>query len=58
MYAHTVTVPLLHRRRRAFFLACFTQQVRSSAVIPELVRAIAALAGIIAWGVAFALVVG
>jgi hypothetical protein len=58
MYSHTLAVPLVHRRRRAFFLACFTQQVRSSAVVPELLRAGAALATILAWAGALALIVG
>ena len=58
MYAHTLAVPLSHRRRRAFFLACFTQQVRSSAVLPELLRACAALAAIAGWGGVLALIVG
>ncbi len=58
MYSHTLAVPLVHRRRRAFFLARITQQVRSSEVIPELLRAGAALATILAWGGALALIVG
>ena len=58
MSGHTLVVPLVHRRRRALFLACFTQQVRSSAVLPELLRAGAALAAIIGWGGALALIVG
>jgi hypothetical protein len=57
MYASTIAVPLIHRRR-AFFLARITQQVRSSRVAPELVRAGAALAGIVSWGVVLALMVG
>ena len=57
MYASMVAVPLIHRRR-AFFLACFTQQVRSSRVLPELARAGVALAGIVAWGVVLALIAG
>jgi hypothetical protein len=58
MYAHTLSVPLVHRRRRAFFLACITQQMRSSSLGPELLRAGAALATILAWGGALALIVG
>ncbi len=58
MYAHMLAVPLVHRRRRAFFLARFTQQVRSSSVVPELLRAGAALAAIVAWGGVLALIVG
>ena len=58
MYAYTLAVPLIHRRRRAFFLACITQQVRTSGVVPELLRAGAALAGIVGWGVVLALIVG
>jgi hypothetical protein len=58
MSAYTVAVSLLHRRRRAFFFARITQQVRSSGVGAELLRAGAALATIIAWGGALALIVG
>ena len=58
MYAHIPAIPLVHRRRRAFFLARFTQQVQSSSVIPELLRAGAALAAIVAWGGVLALIVG
>ena len=58
MYAHILAVPLVHRRRRALFLARFTQQVRSSSVVPELLRAGAALAAIVAWGGVLALIVG
>ena len=58
MSSHTLAIPLMHRRRRAFFLAGITQQVRSSGVIPELLRAGAALAAILAWGGALALLVG
>ncbi|HEV8142025.1 MAG TPA: hypothetical protein VGQ77_04160 [Methylomirabilota bacterium] len=58
MYAHILAIPLVHRRRRAFFLARFTQQVQSSSIIPELLRAGAALAAIVAWGGVLALIVG
>ncbi len=58
MHAHILAMPLVHRRRRAFFLACFTQQVRSSPVVPELLRAGAALAAIVGWGSVLALIVG
>ena len=58
MSAHSLVMPLLHRRRRALFLAGFTQQVRSSSVLPELLRAGAALASIVAWGGLLALIVG
>ena len=58
MYGHTLAVPFVHRRRRAFFLLCFTQHVRSTQVIPELVRAGAALTAIVAWGVVLALIAG
>ena len=58
MYAHILAMPLVHRRRRAFFLARATQQVRSSSVVLELLRAGAALAGIVAWGGVLALIVG
>jgi hypothetical protein len=39
-------------------LARFTQQVQSSSIIPELLRAGAALAAIVAWGGVLALIVG
>jgi hypothetical protein len=58
MYSHTLAVPLVHRRRRAFFFARITQQVKTSEVVPELLRAGAALATILAWGGALALIVG
>lgn len=58
MSSHTLAVPLIHRRRRAFFFARITQQVRSTGVVPELLRAGAALATIFAWGGALALIVG
>jgi hypothetical protein len=58
MYSHTLALPVIHRRRRAFFLAGITQQVRTSGVLPELARACAALAAIVGWGALFALIVG
>ena len=58
MYSSTVVLPPLHHRRRAFFFACITQQVKSHEVLPELLRAGAALATIVAWGGALALIVG
>lgn len=58
MVAYTVVVPLVHRRRRAFFLARITQQVERSGLLPELLRAGAALATILAWAAALALIVG
>ncbi len=58
MSSHTLAVPLAHRRRRAFFLACITQQVKTSGVVPELLRAGAALAAIVAWGGLLALIAG
>jgi hypothetical protein len=58
MYSHTLAVSLVHRRRRAFFLARITQQVKTSAIVPELLRAGAALATILAWGGALAFLVG
>jgi len=48
MYSHTLALPVIHRRRRAFFLAGITQQVRTSGVLPELARACAALAAALA----------
>jgi hypothetical protein len=58
MLAYTVAVPLVHRRRRAFFLTCITQQVKSRDVVPELLRAGAALATIAAWAGTLALIIG
>ena len=58
MSSHTLVMPLIHRRRRAFFFACITQHVRSQKVVPELLRAGAALATIVAWGGILALIVG
>ena len=58
MYSNALAVPLVHRRRRAFFLARITQQVRTSALVPELLRAGAALAAILAWGGALAFLAG
>jgi hypothetical protein len=58
MYSHTLAVPLVHRRRRAFFFVRITQQVKTSDVVPELLRAGAALATILAWGGVLALIVG
>jgi hypothetical protein len=57
MLASTIAVPLVHRRR-AFFLTRITQQVRSSGIAPELLRAGAALATIVAWTSALALIIG
>ena len=57
MSAHSLVVPLMYRRR-AFFLACVTQQVRSSGAVPEVLRACAALGGVVAWGVLLAFLVG
>ena len=59
MSAHTLVVPFVHHhRRRAFFLARVTQQVRSAGLVPEVLRACAALGGIIAWGVLLSLIAG
>ena len=57
MLEYTVAVPLVHRRR-AFFLARITQQVKSTGVGAELLRAGAALATIVAWAGTLALVIG
>jgi hypothetical protein len=57
MVAYSVAVPLGHRRR-AFFLAPTTQQVKIYHVGPELLRAGAALATIVAWAGALALIIG
>ena len=58
MHSHSLALPFIHhRRRRAFFFACITQQVKSSGLVPEVLRAVAALATIAAWAGAFALVV-
>ena len=58
MSSHTLVIPLLHRRRRAFFLASFTQQMRSAHVVPEVVRAASALLGLVAWVAMLVLLVG
>jgi hypothetical protein len=58
MLSSALAIPSLHRRRRALFFACITQQVRSANVGPELLRAGAALATIVAWATALALIVG
>ncbi len=58
MYSQALTLPLVHRRRRAFFLARITQQVQSSALVPELLRAAAALACVAAWGGVVAMMAG
>ena len=58
MSSHTLAIPMIHRRRRAFFFARITQQVRSANVVPELLRAGAALVSILAWAGALALIVG
>ena len=58
MSSHTLVMPLVHRRRRALFLAGITQQMRSAGVVPELLRAGGALAAILAWAGALALIVG
>ena len=55
MSSETLVLPLLYRRRRAFFLLRCTQHVRTSGLIPELVRAAAALAAVAGWGVLAAL---
>jgi hypothetical protein len=57
MVVYSVAVPLGHRRR-AFFLARITQQVKIYDVGPELLRAGAALATIVAWAGALALIIG
>jgi hypothetical protein len=58
MSSHTLVIPMIHHRRRAFFFACITQQVRSANVVPELLRAGAALLAILAWAGVLALIVG
>ncbi len=58
MSSHAVTYALLHRRgSRAFFLAPSTQHVESMRVAREILRALAALGAVIAWGVACLLMV-
>ena len=57
MHSQSLALPLMHRRR-AFFLGSITQQVRSAGLVPELLRAVAALATFAAWAGAFALVAG
>ena len=58
MHSYSLAVPFIHGRRPAFFFACVTQQVKTSGIVPELLRAVAALAAVAAWAGAFALVVG
>jgi hypothetical protein len=55
MSTHTLVLPLLYRRRRALFLLRSTQHVKAMALVPELLRAAAALAVIAGWGVLAAL---
>ena len=51
MSSHAVTYALIHRRgSRAFFLARSTQHVKSLTLGREAVRALLALAAVIAWG--------
>lgn len=60
MFAVPVYHGLLVRRRRsrAFFLAWTTQHLRSLAVLREVARGLAALAGLAAWGTLALLVAG
>jgi hypothetical protein len=58
MHSHSLALPFIHGRRRAFFFARITQQVKTSGMVPELLRAVAALAAIAAWAGTFALIVG
>jgi hypothetical protein len=55
MSTPALVLPLLYRRRRAFFLLRCTQQVRTAALAPELLRAAAALAVVAGWGALAAL---
>jgi hypothetical protein len=51
MSSHAVTYALLHRRgSRAFFLAKTTQHLQSLRAGREVLRALLALAAVIAWG--------
>jgi hypothetical protein len=51
MSSHAVTYALLHRRgSRAFFLARTTQHLQSLRAGREVLRALVALAAVIAWG--------
>jgi hypothetical protein len=47
-----------HRRTRAFFLLRSAQHVRSGEVGREVVRALLALAGVIAWGAVAIVLIG
>lgn len=55
MSTDTLVLPFLYRRRRAFFLLGGTQHVKISTLVPELLRAAAALAVVAGWGVLAAL---
>ncbi len=50
MTTDTLALPVMYRRRRAFFLLRATQHVKSSTLLPELARAVLALAVLAAWG--------
>ena len=57
---HTATYSgfVSHRRTRAFFLLRSAQHVRSGEVGREIVRALLALAGAIAWGAVAIILIG
>jgi hypothetical protein len=58
MSTPTLVLPLLYRRRRAFFLLRCTQQVRTAALGQELLRAAAAMAVVAGWGALAVLLAG
>ena len=58
MSSESLVLPLMYRRRRAFFLLRCTQHVRTMELVPELLRAAAALAVVAGWGALAALLVG
>ena len=58
MSTETLVLPLLYHRRRAFFLLRCTQHVRTPALVPEILRAAAALAVVAGWGALAALLAG
>ena len=58
MSTPALVLSLPYRRRRAFFLLRCTQQVRTAALVPELLRAAAALAVVVGWGALAVLLAG
>ena len=58
MHAITCYGLITRRRRRALFLTTSTQQVRSSNVLREVARGVAAVGAVVAWGGLLLLVAG